>query len=207
MPTVQELIDAAAAPGGSREVKLAPGYYPGPQILLPGGCALIGSGHSTVVPPVRPPSLNDRTYGQRLEHLSIDGDILEGSSPYIAIDWRRITNGIIRDVVTRATPNGVLLAYECYYNLLEQVFPDASVDSFEIYAGANSNTIIGGKGTGPATGIAIQIINSNGTTVIGTSCEGPDGFQARKLVGETTGTRFVNVRHETTTFGPIWIND
>lgn len=199
MPTIQEQIDCLGANGG--KVCLPPGDFRNEgQIILRPNVMLIGSGAATIIAGVRPYDFNARQYWNSLQDLHVVGT---PNCNYIGIDFRRVSCSSVKNVFVTGFQTGVLLAYAAYFNLLENVFTDCAVDGIELYDGANQNTILNCK---PSAPIAIQIISTNGTTIIGGSGEGATPGNFIKQSGGSAGTAVRGFRGESAGWGPVWCN-
>lgn len=205
MLTIQERINALAEAGGGR-LTLEPGNYVSQgKLLIPSGiwldgpgpwcCSIAGIQTGNVI------GSTDRRY-----YVGVSGVCVMATPEfsYIGIDFRLTSTSFIRNIHCGNFQYGVLLAQACYYNILDSVTTDAGVEGVEIYDGANQNTLINCKTSGPT---AIHIINSNGTTILGGSGEGASPGKFIKQTGECLGTSVKNFRGETTGWGPVWCND
>ena len=205
---IQQEIDALSASGGGK-VMLPPGDYRGQgSICIPSGVHLIGSGvASCIIENVTARSTNPndtRRYWLGLQDVYVYGDGSGGAKANIGVDFREVSNGFVNRVQIQGFKTGLLLAgIGCYYNEITSVFTDCSVDGIELYNGANQNTIVNCK---PSAPIAIQIINTNGTTIIGGSGEGATPSNFIKQSGGSAGTAVRGFRGESPGYGPVWCN-
>lgn len=197
--TIQEQINALGSAGG--KVSLPPGDFTseGP-IVLPSSVVLEGSGIATIVGAIRWAN-NGRQYFNTVRDLQVKAT---PENNYIGIDFRNVSASSINNVFITGFKTGLLLAYACYYNLIENVLTDCSVDGIELYSGANQNTIVNCK---PSAPVPIYIMDSNGTTIIGGSGEGAANQGSFiKQTGESVGTAVRGFRGEASNYGPVWCN-
>lgn len=208
--TIQEQLDAVSATGGGKVHVPAGDYRSQGRILIPSNVELIGSGPAcTTIKSVgtKQPTVtaDGRRYWIGIEGFCVYGDNGEGTDGYIGVDFRQVSTSYARRLYIVGFKTGLLLSGAgCYYNLIDSVFTDCSVDGIELYNAANQNTILNCK---PSAPISIYIMDSNGTTIIGGSGEGT-ATQGNfiKQSGETTGTAVKGFRGESTNFGPVWCN-
>jgi len=171
--TVQSQINALPPAGG--EVKLGCGTFNEPAIELRDDVALIGSGACTVVPRITVANNTIRHYRIRIENLLVDGAI--DGSQYIGVDLRNVSLARVRNVQVTNVQTGVLLYQTAYYNVLEDLFVEASVDCFEIVDGANENIVRGGKcqsASATKVGTGLWVRSADDVKVFGTSFENLD---------------------------------
>lgn len=186
---VQSAIDALPLAGG--EINLPCGTFSGDILELRDNVVLDGQGPCTIIPRLEGDG-SSRNYGFGLRDLIVDGGITTTAG--YCIDWRNVTNGHIRNVISRGCTYGLLLAYSAFYNRIEGLFASASVVAVEVYGGANQNTFIGGKFSAP-TGFVVN--GANGTTIVGTALESDQNNMVFKSISNDDGaTRAVGVRQE-----------
>jgi hypothetical protein len=170
---IQDQINALPSIGG--EIKLGCGTFNEPPIALRDDVALIGSGACTVVPRITVANNSSRHYRVRIENLMVDGAI--DNSHYIGIDLRNVSLARVRNVQIRNVQTGVLLYKDAYYNVLEDLIVDATVDCFEVIDGANENILRGGKcqsASATRVGTGLWVRNADDVKVFGTSFENLD---------------------------------
>lgn len=186
--SIQALIDALPPTGGI--INLPVGNFSAePRLNMRDNVILQGQGPGTIIPPVKGDG-EARNYGFGLRDLIVDGV----SNTGYGIDWRNVSNGNIRNVITRNCTYGLLLVYSAFYNVIEGLFANASVCGVEVYGGANQNTFIGGKFSAPK-GINIQ--SCNGTSLTGVALEwGQPNMVFKTVSGDDGSTRAVGVRQE-----------
>lgn len=199
---IQAAIDALPASGGVVNIP-AGDHRPDspPAILLRSNVRLEGVGMNLSVIP-RISGASGRIYNAGLSNLKV-----ECSGGY-AIDWRAVTSGRLSNVISLGGQYGLLGLNNCYYNLFENVFIDATGTGVEFSGNCNQNTFIGGKISAPI--MIKEISGCNGNTWVGTSMEiGLPSSQIiwwQKLSGGGLGSRMVNVRRECSDYGPDWLN-
>ena len=169
--TLQDQINAVASTGG--EVKLPCGLFQGTTVVMPSNVALVGSGPCTVVPSISTQATPAaRKYGIRIENLTIDGSI--DGNQYIGVDLRNTSVSRVRNVSVRNVQYGVLLYQSSFYNSLEDLVIDATVQCFQIIDGANENTVRGGRcqhASAQKIGTGAWMRNVNSVKIFGTSFE------------------------------------
>lgn len=207
--TIQEQIDAISATGGGQVIVPAGDYRSQGRITIPSGVQLLGAGAScTTIKSVATKqnivTSDGRRYWLGIEGFCVWGDGGDGTDGYIGVDLRNTSTSFARNLYIPGFKTGLLLAEASYYNSIDSVFTDCSVDGIEIYNGANQNTILNCK---PSAPVAINIIESNGTTIIGGSGEGatPGNFIKQSGSG-SVGTCVKNFRGESSGYGPVWCN-
>jgi hypothetical protein len=153
--SIQQQLDAVASTGG--EVSLGCGCWILTQTLtMPSYTILEGQGRCTVLYIAGHGtgilgSYEKRNYGLVVRDLAIDGKAPGATkSGYIAIDFRNVSAGRVRDVYIDNVETGVLITATfpgsgAYYNVIEDAMINASVDGIEILTGGNENIIRGGK--------------------------------------------------------------
>lgn len=103
---------------------------------------------------------------------SIDGN------QYIGVDFRYVSTSRVRNVKIDHVQIGVLLYQTAYYNVVEDVIVDSTVECFEVVDGANENILRGGKcqnaGAPARGGIGIWLRNVDDVKIFGTSFENLD---------------------------------
>lgn len=197
--TIQSQIDALGSVGGI--VTAPPGDYRSQgTILVPSNVSLIGAGTGSCTFACVVSAGAGRRYNIRLEGFAVAGPFAAA----IGVDFRDTTSGVVRDVYITGSDTGLLFANSCFYNLAENVYTSCNVDGIEIYNGANQNTIINCK---PSAPIAINVISSNGTTIVGGSGEGASSGSFIVQSGGSSGTNVLGFRGEAPAFGPVWCND
>lgn len=207
--SIQDQIDAMEACGGGQVIVPPGNYVSEGKIIVPSGIELLGSGPlSCFIGPIATRPNPSRTDGRKM-FLRVEGFGVQGTGggalAYIGVDFRETSYSEIRRLSVSGFQTAALLAGACFHNTVDHLFGDnIAIDGIEIYNGANQNLILNCK---PSAPIAINIFNSNGTTIISGSGEGatPGNFIKQNDAG-CVGTSVYGFRGETATFGPAWCN-
>jgi hypothetical protein len=194
---IQAAIDALPPQGGV--VQIPEGDHPGPAITLRSNVALICANKGTTkIPPIADSPI--RIYNVVIRDCIITGALNSEGKAYGA-DLRRVTNGHFENIHITGFAYGIVMLGEAYYNLFENITISASNTAVSLSGGANQNTFVGGKWSAP---LMLQILQTNGTTVIGTSLEtGDPGAVFRQIVGDNGTTSARGVRQEKPGYGPV----
>lgn len=219
--TLQQQINALPQSGGVVDLMKNGCPYRAPDskvVQIRSNVAIVGAGPCTVIPPIAN-ATGGRIHNVRIENLLIDVALIPGTARHYGVDFRDASTSVVRNVLITdsSTSNhnrlwvGVLLYSTptggCFYNTLDHISADAGgagSAGVEIYNGANQNVIVGGVLSGES---GVKIINSNGTSIVGTSLEErsyKEMVWCRNWVGEVIGTTLQGVRCETATYGPVW---
>lgn len=202
-PITSDGIKAAitALPGAGGILYLPCGTFSGDGLVMRDNVQLRGEGPCTIIPRVWGNG-TPRNFGMGLEDLIVDGSITTTSG--YCIDWRNASNGHIERVITRNCSLGLLLMGNAYYNLISQLFANASGTAVEIYGGANQNVVVGGKFSAPT---GLNVVSVNGTSVFGTSLEDAIANMVFKVVsGDGGSTKAVGVRQEDANHSSVYWN-
>ena len=174
---IQSSLNAIAATGG--KIPLPCGCWALSQTLvMPSNTALEGAGHCTILyGPNAGTSIigdyNARRYGIAVRDLTIDGRGPSATQDgYIAIDFRNVSLGRVRDVYIEDVQTGIEITTTssqngAYYNVIQDSVIIASNTGIEILEGANENIVRGGKiqssGAVPTmtTGVWLRNVNNN----------------------------------------------